>query len=176
MTFRQGRVFPIIVTVLLISIIIYLFATIKQPYVECSKTETTEQGIQIAENLKVTLSSNNIENMDLTKTIILPENDTEEENSYLDSIKFAIKSSYEYLPKNAVKITQDSDRIVAHIMVDKNNETLILNNIEFTNEDDLQIKINANTKAKDVVTLKIKDSYTEGELMTHMRNNGYSCK
>ena len=97
MTFRQGRVFPIIVTVLLISIIIYLLATIKQPYVECSKTETTEQGIQIPENLKVTLSSNNIENMDLTKTIILPENDTEEENSYLDSIKFAIENSYEYI-------------------------------------------------------------------------------
>ena len=175
MTFRQGRVFPIIVTVLLISIIIYLFATIKQPYVECIKTETTEQGIQIAENLKVTLSSNNIENMDLTKTIILPENDTEEENSYLDSIKFAIENSYEYLPKKAVEITRDSDRVIAHVVVD-DNETLILNNIEFTNEDNLQIKINANTKAKDVVTLKIKDSYTEGELMTHMRNNGYSCK
>ena len=70
--------------------------------------------------------------MDLTKTIILPQNYIQEENSYLNSIKFAIKSSYEYLPKNAVKITQDSDRIVAHIMVDKNNETLILNNIEFT--------------------------------------------
>ena len=62
------------------------------------------------------------------------------------------------------------------LLVDKNNETLILNNIEFTNEDDLQIKINANTKAKDVVTLKIKDAYTEGEFMTHMKNNGYSCK
>ena len=49
-------------------------------------------------------------------------------------------------------------------------------NIKFTNVEDLQIKINANTKAKDVVTLKIKDAYTEGEFMTHMRNNGYSCK
>ena len=71
MTFRQGRVFPIIVTVLLISIIIYLFATIKQPYVECSKTETTEQGIQIAENLKVTLSSNNIENISVILRLIV---------------------------------------------------------------------------------------------------------
>ena len=61
------------------------------------------------------------------------------------------------------------------IVVD-DNETLILNNIKFTNVEDLQIKINANTKAKDVVTLKIKDSYTEGEFMTRMRNNGYSCK
>ena len=46
MALKQGRVFPIIITVILISIIIYLFATIKQPYVECSKT-TTELGIQI---------------------------------------------------------------------------------------------------------------------------------
>lgn len=176
MTFRQGRVFPIIVTVMLISIIIYLFATIKQPYVECSKTTTTEQGIQIIENLKVSLNSNNISKMDLTKTIVLPENYIKEENNYLNSIKFAIKTSYEYLPKNIVEITQDSDRIIAHVIVDKKDQTLILNNIEFTNEDDLQIKINANTKAKDVITLKIKDAYTEGEFMTHMRNNGYSCK
>ena len=175
MTLRQGRIFPIIVTVLLISIIIYLFATIKQPYVECSKTQTTEQGIQIVENLKVALSNNNIQKMDLTKTIILPGNETEKENSYLDSIKFAIENSYEYLPKKAVKITQDSDRVMANVVVD-NNETLILNNIEFTGEEELPIKINANTKAKDVVTLKIKDAYTEGEFMTHMRNNGYSCK
>ena len=86
-----------------------------------------------------------------------------------------MKNSYEYLPKKAVAITQESDRIIAHIVVD-DDETLILNNIEFTNEDDLQIKINANTKAKDVVTLTIGDSYTEGEFMTHMKNNGYTCK
>ena len=175
MVAKKGRVFPIIITILLIVIIIYLFASIKQPYVECSKETTNELGIQVLENIQVNLDSNSIERMDLTKTIILPENDTEEENSYLDSIKFAIENSYEYLPKKAVEITRDSDRVIAHVVVD-DNETLILNNIEFTNEDNLQIKINANTKAKDVVTLKIKDSYTEGELMTHMRNNGYSCK
>ena len=174
MTLKQGRVFPIIITVILISIIIYLFATIKQPYVECSKT-TTELGIRIVENLQVTLSSNNIEKMDLTKTIILPDNYTSEENNYLDSIKVAIKESYDYLPKKVVEVTQDSDRVIARVVVD-DNETLILNNIKFTNVEDLQIKINANTKAKDVVTLKIKDSYTEGEFMTRMRNNGYSCK
>lgn len=174
MALKQGRVFPIIITVILISIIIYLFATIKQPYVECSKT-TTELGIQIVENLQVTLSSNNIEKMDLTKTIILPDNYTSEENNYLDSIKVAIKESYDYLPKKVVEVTQDSDRVIARVVVD-DNETLILNNIKFTNVEDLQIKINANTKAKDVVTLKINDSYTEGEFMTRMRNNGYSCK
>ena len=33
-----------------------------------------------------------------------------------------------------------------------------------------------NTKSKDVVTLRIKDKYTEGEFMTHLKNNGYVCK
>ena len=111
----------------------------------------------------------------MTKTIILPEKYLKEEKNYLNSIKFAIKESYEYLPKKAVELTQESDRIIAHITL-SDNETIILNNIEFEQPNDLQIKINANTKAKDVITLKIKDSYTEGEFMTHMKNNGYSCK
>ena len=58
----------------------------------------------------------------------------------------------------------------------KNNETIILNNIEFYDNDGLQIKINPNTKSSDVVTLSINDKYTEGELMTHLKNNGYVCK
>ena len=41
---------------------------------------------------------------------------------------------------------------------------------------ELQIKINPNTKSSDVVTLSINDKYTEGELMTHLKNNGYVCK
>jgi len=57
-------------------------------------------------------------------------------------------------------------------------ETLEKNkdNIEFLNTNDLQIKINTNTKSNDVITFSIGDNYTEGELMARMRNNGYSCK
>lgn len=175
MTLKKGKVFPMIITIILIVIIIYLFATIKQPYVECSKNTTNELGIEIKEDIKVNLDGNNIQKMDLTKTIILPEKYLTEEDNHLDTIKYVLKESYQYLPKSTIRLTQESDRVIAHIVVD-NNETLILNNIELTNPDDLQIKINANTKAKDVVTLKIKDKYTEGEFMTHMKNNGYSCK
>ena len=174
MVAKKGRVFPIIITILLIVIIIYLFASIKQPYVECSKETTNELGIQVLENIQVNLDSNSIEKMDLTKTIILPDQYLNEENNYLNSMRFIIENSYEYLPKNTVKITQDSDRIISRIVVD-DDETIILNNIEFTNQDDLQIRINANTKAQDVVTLSVGDSYTEGEILTHMKNNGYSC-
>ena len=112
--------------------------------------------------------------MDLTKTIILPETFLNENDNYLNSMKFILKESYAYLPKDSTTISQESDRIIAHVVVD-DDETLILNNIEFTNDEKLELKINANTKAKDVVTLKINDSYSEGEFMTHMKNNGYSC-
>lgn len=175
MVVKKGRIFPIIITLLLIIIIIYLFATIKQPYVECSKEVTNELGIQVLENIQITLDGNKIASMDIKKTIILPEEYLKEENHYLNSMRFILKDSYEYLPKKAVTITQESDRLIAHVMVD-NDETIILNNIEFTNQEELQIKINANTKAKNVVTLSIGDSYTEGEFMTHMKNNGYTCK
>ena len=173
MGLKKGKVFPMILTIIFIVIIIYLFATIQQPYVVCSKSTTNDLGIAINEELQVTLDGNRIGSMDLTKTLIFPDQYTEDD-SYLNSMRFVLENSYEYLSKKTVDITQESDRIIAHIVVD-DDETLILNNIEFTDDDDLQIKINSNTKAQDVVTLSIKDSYTEGEFMTHMKNNGYTC-
>ena len=61
-------------------------------------------------------------------------------------------------------------------MARNKKERIILNNIEFFDNDELQMKINSNTKSSDVVTLKINDKYTEGELMTRLKNNGYSCR
>ena len=174
MTLRRGRVFPIILTILLIIIIIYLFANIKQPYVVCTKETTNDLGIEINENIQVTLDGNKIQKMDLTKTLIFPEQYLKQEDNYLNSMHYIIENSYEYLPSDTVTIKQESDRIIANIVVDQ-DETVILNNIEFENIDDLQIKINFNTKAQDVVTLSINDNYTEGEFMTHMKNNGYTC-
>lgn len=174
MILKKGRVFPIMLTILLIVIIIYLFATIKQPYVVCTKTTTNNLGIEVSEQLQTILDGSKIKKMDVTKTIILPEEYLKEEDNYLSSMRFILKESYSYLPKKSVTITQESDRIIAHITVEE-DETIILNNIEFTNSEKPVLKINANTKAKDVVTLKINDSYTEGEFMTHMKNNGYSC-
>lgn len=174
MTLRRGRAFPIILTILLIIIIIYLFANIKQPYVVCTKETTNDLGIEINENIQVTLDGNKIQKMDLTKTLIFPEQYLKQEDNYINSMHYIIENSYEYLPSDTVTIKQESDRIIANIVVDQ-DETVILNNIEFENIDDLQIKINSNTKAQDVVTLSINDNYTEGEFMTHMKNNGYTC-
>ena len=85
-----------------------------------------------------------------------------------------LKHAYDYLPKGTKKITQEADRLIAHITIE-DNETIILDNMDVVSDNGLNLKINANTKAEDVVTLKIKDKYTEGEFMTHMKKNGYTC-
>ena len=165
---KKNRVFPIVIVVIMIVIIFYLIATAKQPYVECSKKSTNDLGITISENLTTSLDSNKISEMTLTKTIIFPD-------KYLEEFKFALEKSYAYLDKDTVKITTGDNYLTVTVKA-KNNETIILNNIEFYDNDGLQIKINPNTKSSDVVTLSINDKYTEGELMTHLKNNGYVCK
>ena len=131
-------------------------------------------GITIKEELKTELDSNKISKMTSSKTIILPDKYLSDDK-YLEAVKFAIKKSYEYLDDTDVKVTSGDNYILVTINA-SNKETLILNNIEFYENNGLQIKINPNTKSSDVVTLSIKDKYTEGELMTHMKNNGYTCK
>ena len=174
MTKKRSMVFPTIITAIIIIIIIYLFATVKQPYVECSKKTVDDFGITIKEELKTELDSNKISKMTLSKTIILPDKYLSDDK-YLEAFKFAIKKSYEYLDDTDVKVTSGDNYILVTINA-SSKETLILNNIEFYENNGLQIKINPNTKSSDVVTLSIKDKYTEGELMTHMKNNGYTCK
>ncbi len=171
---KKNRVFPIVIVVVMIVIIFYLIATAKQPYVECSKKSTNDLGITISENLTTSLDSNKISEMTLTKTIIFPDKYLEDDK-YLEGFKFALEKSYAYLDKDTVKITTGDNYLTVTVKA-KNNETIILNNIEFYDNDGLQIKINPNTKSSDVVTLSINDKYTEGELMTHLKNNGYVCK
>lgn len=170
----KNKMSPIIMTVLIIIIIIYLFATIKQPDIKCSNSINDNLGINIKEEISSKLEGNKLQKIELKKEIILPENYLKNDK-YLDSIKFSLEKSYDYLDKEKVKVTKKNDRVVATILIDK-NETIILNNIEFLNTNDLQIKINTNTKSNDVITFSIGDNYTEGELMARMRNNGYSCK
>lgn len=170
---NKSKVFPIIITVLIIVIIIYLFATIKQPYVECRKISTDDLGIRIEEKLNTSLDGNKIAKMELVKTIILPD-EYLDDDTYLDSIRYSLKKSYEYLGEGKVTFSQLDDRIIAKVVIE-DRETVILNNIEFLEVNGLQIKINSNTKSSGVVTLKVGDNYTEGELKTRMKNNGYVC-
>lgn len=170
---NKSMVFPVFITIVIIVIIIYLFATIEQPYVECSKTTTDEFDIKITEKLNATLDSNKLKKIELTKTIILPQGYLKDDD-YLNSIKFSLEKSYEYLGKDKVKVSKYDDRVIAQVVID-DDETVILNNIEFL-DDNLKIKINSNTKSNEVITLKIGDNYTEGELKVRMKNNNYVCK
>ena len=110
--------------------------------------------------------------MHVVKTIVLPEKYADE--VHLNSIKFALDNTLEYLG-DSVKYTIGSDRIIVTIDVHK-NEILLLDNIEFLANDDLQIVIHTNTKSSEVIPLSVGDSYTDGEFMMRMKNNGYSCK
>ena len=112
--------------------------------------------------------------MVLVKTIILPE-EYLVDNSQLDGIVFSLEKAYQYLGDDKFTITKSKDRVIVRVEVE-DNETIILNNIEFFESDGLQMRINSNTKSSEVLTLKIDDNYTEGEFMTRLKNNGYSCK
>lgn len=170
---NKEYIFPIILTCLILVIIIYLFMNVKQPYIECNRSSTDEFGVKISEDLNVTLDGNKIDQMTLVKSIILPEKYLQDD-TYLDSIQYALKESYAYLGKSDFKVSKSEDRVIARVQI-SDDETIILNNIDFISSD-LKIKINPNTKSSDVVALKIGDQYTEGELMKRMSNNGYSCK
>ena len=172
---KKNKTFPIVITTLIIMIIIYLFATVEQPYITCSKTITNDLDIRIVEDINATIDGNKISEINLTKTIVLPSKYLEDD-IHLNSIKFSLKKHYEYLGKEVVSYSIKDDRLVLNILVDE-DETLVLNNIEFfENDDTLEMKINSNTRSSDVVTLSIGDKYTEGELISRMKNNGYVCK
>ena len=166
MSTRKSLVFPFIITLLILGIIVYLFMNVKQPYVECDKTTTYDGNIKISENLKTTLNGNKIEKLELVKVITL------NSDKHVKSIKNSLKESYKYLGKDA-NISIDDNKIIIKVVVD-DNETVLLNNITFNGENSLEVE--NNTKSSNVVSLKVNENYTEGELITRLRNNGYSCR
>lgn len=173
MSTRKNMTFPIILTFIIIAIIVYLFTSIKQSEVTCEKTRTFDGDIRLVERLVAVTDGKEIDSMRLTKTIILPEKYLKDGDN-LTGVKNALENTLDYLGKN-VKYSVGDDRVVVNIEV-KKDEILLLNNIDFVANQDLQIKINSNTKSSDVITLSVGDNYTDGELMMRLKNNGYSCK
>ena len=64
---RKSRAFPIIITFLIILIIVYLFITVKEPFVECQNTTTNDLNIKVVENVKTTLDSRKVKKIEVTK-------------------------------------------------------------------------------------------------------------
>lgn len=170
----KNKVVSIIITVIIIVVIMYLISNVSQPYIECSRKTTDEFDITIKEELKAELDNNKIDEMELVKTIILPEKYLKDA-TYLTDFYNEINSSYDYLDDDVVEITKGLDRIIVEIEID-DYETIILNNLSFYEKDGLGIKIISNTKSSEVVTLSINDEYTEGKLMTRLKSKGYNCK
>ncbi len=173
MATRKSMTLPIILAFLFIIIIVYLFATIKQSHVTCDKTRSFDSDIKIMEHVDTTLDGKKVTSMNVTKTIILPEKYTKD-SSRLKSIQFALEKTLNYLGDH-VTYTVGEDRITVKIKVDK-NQLVLLDNIEFVVNDDMEIKINSNTKSSEVILLKVGDNYTDGEFMKRLKNNGYICK
>ena len=173
MATRKSMTLPIIITFLIIGIIVYLFATIKQTQVTCVKNNLFDDNIRVNEEVTAVIDNKRIDELSVTKTIILPEKYTKSD-TYLNSIKFSLEKTLDYLD-NKAKITIGEDRIIVNIKV-KKDEVVLLNNISFNVNDDLEIEVDSNTKSSNVVTLSVGDNYTDGEFMKRLKNNGYTCK
>ena len=171
---NKNKLFPIIITILIIVVIIYLFATVKQPLIVCEKKVNDDVGVTVLERLETSINGNKIDKITLTKTITLDEKYLDSDTQ-LDSIVFSLEKSYQYLGDDNYSVGKTDDSVIVKVEVE-NDEIIILDNVEFFYNDGLQLKINSNTKSSDVVTLKVGDIYTEGKLMTRLKNNGYSCK
>ena len=173
MNTRKNMTLPIVLTFIIIAIIVYLFANIEQSEVSCEKVKTFDGNVRLTERFVAVTDGKEIDSIRLTKVIVLPEKYLKDDH-YLTGIKNALSNTLEYLGDN-VKYTIGTDRITVEIEVEK-DEILLLDNINFVTNEDLEIVINSNTKSSEVITLSVGDHYTDGELMTRFKNNGYNCK
>ena len=144
----------------------------KQTEVICEKSKMMDADIRLSEKIVSTLDGKSIKNLVVTKKIILPEKYGQEK--YLKSIEFSLKKTLDYLGKK-VKYIIDEEMIIIKIEVSK-DEIVLLDNIEFFDNGDLEIKINSNTKSNDIITLQVGDNTTLAGYMKKLKNNGYSCK
>lgn len=170
---RKSMRLPVILAFIIIGVIVYLFATIKQTEVKCEKVTTFDSNIYLKEEITSIMGNQRINSLNVKKTIILPEKYTKDE-TYLYKIKEELNRTLEYLgDKVTYKIS--NDRIIVEINVHK-NEVVLLDNISFDITNDLKILINSNTKSSKVITLKVGDNYTDGEFMKRLKKKDYNCK
>lgn len=172
MVTRKSMTFPVVITVMVILIIVYLFATIKQTEVICNRTRVFDDDVKVSEEVNAIIDGKKITEMVVVKTIVLPSKYADD--THRNSIKYSLEKTLDYLG-NKVKYSISDNAITVTMKVHK-NEIVLLNNIDFSVNDDLEIIVNSNTKSSNVIPLTVGDNYTDGEFMMHMKNHGYSCK
>jgi len=173
MATKKNMTLPIIIAVIFLIIIIYLFATIKQTEVSCTKNYNYDANVRLVEDLKVMVDGKEIKSIVLKKSIIL--SDKYADDTHLNSLHASLDNTLEYLGKD-VRYSIGDNYIVVKASISKDKQLVLLNNIDFQNTNDLHIIINSNTKSSDVIKLAVGDNYTEGELMMHLKNRGYTCQ
>ena len=172
MSTRKSMTFPVVITFIIILIIVYLFATIKQTEIICNRVRSFDKDVKVTEDINTIIDGKKITGITVVKTIVLPSAYADE--THLNSIKYSLQKTLEYLG-DKVKYSINDNIIKVTINVHK-NEIVLLNNISFVVNDDLEIIINSNTKSSEVIPITVGDNYTDGEFMMHMKNYGYSCK
>ena len=172
MATRKSMTFPIVITFVIILIIVYLFATIKQTEVICNRTRIFDGDVKVSEEVNTIIDGKKITEMAVVKTIVLPSKYADD--THFNSIKYSLEKTLDYLG-DKVKYSISDNAITVTMKVHK-NEIVLLNNIDFSVNDDLEIIVNSNTKSSNVIPLTVGDNYTDGEFMMHMKNHGYSCK
>lgn len=172
MTTRKSKTLPIVLTIIILSIIVYLFTTIKQTQVVCDKTTTYDADVKVIEDVVATLDGKEITNLNVSKKIVLP--DKYNNDATINGIKYSLEKTLNYLG-NRVEYTHTDYGLLVNIQID-DNKLVLLDNISFYENDNLEIKVESNTKNSNIVVLSVGDNYTDGELMKRLKNNGYSCK
>ena len=175
MSTRKNMKIPVVLVFLFIVIIIYLFSNIKQTTITCEKTKSFDSDIKVEETVISKMDGKRIVELNVTKVITLPEKYANDSEKIL-LIKNSLERTLEYLGDDVTYKYNDSN-VVIKANLKNNNQLILLDNISFIDNDgNIEVKINSNTKSNDVIALSIGDSYTEGELMTRLKNNGYLCK
>lgn len=163
---------PIIFTFIILAIMVYLFSSIKQTKVFCEKTTSFDSDTRIQEEVEAVVDGKKIDSLEITKIVSLPEKYASNP-TYVNQLLDSFNRTLGYLG-DSVKYTIGENRIVVKIIVN-HNELVLLDNIRFNPNNNYQMVINSNTKSSEVIALKVGDSYTEGELMIRLKNEGYSC-
>ena len=168
---KSNFLVPITIVAIIIVIIFYLIASTDQPNVTCSISRSDDLNIEIQETVKAKLSSRKIIELNIKKEYILPNKLNKESN--INMLKNLLDNSLEYLGDDQDVYTKDN--VVTVNIITKKKNPILLDNVEFTMNDGLSIKVNTNTKS-DVTKLSVGEEYSEGELLTYLKNRGYSCQ
>lgn len=172
MATRKSMTLPFILTIIIITIMVYLFTTIEQTQVVCDKATSYDADVKVIEDVVVTLDGKEITNLNISKKIVLP--DKYNNDSTIKGIQYSLEKTLNYLG-DKVGYTHTDYGLLVNIKVD-DNKVVLLDNISFYENDTLEIKVESNIKNSNIVVLSVGDNYTDGELMKRLKNNGYSCK